>query len=51
LLSVKPRFPKTVEQIEEQLYVDDYLGGADNVPTAITTVGKTVTLFSEAHST
>jgi hypothetical protein len=49
LLSVKPRFPKTVEQIEEQLYVDDYLGGADNVPTAITTVGKTVTFFSEAQ--
>ncbi|XP_046445140.1 uncharacterized protein LOC124194797 [Daphnia pulex] len=49
LLSVKPRFQKTVEQIEEQLYVDDYLGGADNVPTAITTVGETVTLFSEAQ--
>jgi hypothetical protein len=49
LLSVKPRFPKTVEQIEEQLYVDDYLGGADNVTTAITTVGKAVTFFSEAQ--
>ncbi len=49
LLSVKSRFPTTVEQIEEQLYVDDYLGGADNVPTAITTVGETVTLFSEAR--
>ncbi len=49
MLSVKPRFQKTVEQIEEQLYVDDYLGGADNVPTAITTVGETVTLFSEAQ--
>ncbi|XP_045023195.1 uncharacterized protein LOC123467282 [Daphnia magna] len=49
LLSVKSRFSTTVEQIEEQLYVDDYLGGADNVPTAITTVEETVTLFSEAQ--
>ncbi|XP_045023784.1 uncharacterized protein LOC123468396 [Daphnia magna] len=48
-LSVKSRFSTTVEQIEEQLYVDDYLGGADNVPTAITTVEETVTLFSEAQ--
>ncbi|XP_045023718.1 uncharacterized protein LOC116934563 [Daphnia magna] len=49
LLSVKSRFSTTVEQIEEQLYVDDYLGGADDVPTAITTVEETVTLFSEAQ--
>jgi hypothetical protein len=49
LLSVKSRFPSTVEQIEENLYVDDYLGGADIVPTAITTVEETVTLFSEAQ--
>ncbi|XP_045034376.1 uncharacterized protein LOC123475569 [Daphnia magna] len=49
LLSVKSRFSTTVEQIEEQLYVDDYLGGADNVPTAITTVEETATLFSEAQ--
>jgi hypothetical protein len=27
LSSVKNRFPETVQQIEEQLYVDDYLGG------------------------
>jgi len=49
LLSVKSRFPETVEQIEKQLYVDDYLGGADDETKAITTVGETVTLFSEAQ--
>ncbi|XP_046640292.1 uncharacterized protein LOC124323580 [Daphnia pulicaria] len=49
LLSVKSTFPETVEQIEKQLYVDDFLGGADDKTTAVTTVGETVTLFSEAQ--
>ncbi len=35
LLSVKHRFPETVQQIEEQLYVEDYLGGADKEEKAI----------------
>ena len=48
LSSVKNRFPETVQQIEEQLYVDDYLGGADKKEKAIEMVEQTITLFSEA---
>nr|CAH0113738.1 unnamed protein product [Daphnia galeata] len=42
------KFPETVQQIEEQLYVDDYLGGADKEEKAIEMVEQTITLFSEA---
>ncbi len=34
LKSVESRFPDTVNQLMEQLYVDDYLGGADEIETA-----------------
>jgi hypothetical protein len=48
LLSVQSRFPETVEQLREQLYVDDYLGGADDEPAAIKRVEETDEIFKEA---
>ena len=32
--SLKTRFPETIEQLEKNLYVDDYLGGANDLPVA-----------------
>jgi hypothetical protein len=49
LLSVESRFPETVEQLREQLYVDDYLGGANDEPAAITRVEETDEIFKEAQ--
>jgi hypothetical protein len=48
LLSVQSRFPETVEQLREQLYVDDYLVGADDEPAAIKRVEETDEIFKEA---
>jgi hypothetical protein len=48
LLSVQSRFPETVEQLREQLYVDDYLGGADDELAAIKQVEETDEIFKEA---
>jgi hypothetical protein len=49
LKSVYSRYPDTVDQLMENLYVDDYLGGADEVETAKTRVNETNILFSEAQ--
>ncbi len=48
LLSVQSRFPETVEQLREQFYFDDYLGGADDEPAAIKRVEETDEIFKEA---
>jgi hypothetical protein len=49
LKSVKSRYPDTVNQLMKQLYVDDYLGGADEIKAAKTRVDETNTLFHEAQ--
>jgi hypothetical protein len=49
--SVYSRYPETVDQLMENLYVDAYLGGADEVETAKARVDETNILFSEANST
>ena len=41
-------FPDTVRQLREQLYVDDWLGGADSVDTAVTRILEAITMMSEA---
>jgi hypothetical protein len=48
-LSVKSKFPETVEQIEKQLYVDDYLGGADDETTAVKSALSTVFSVNQAY--
>jgi hypothetical protein len=49
LKSVKARFSDTVDQLMEQTYVDDYLGGANKIENAINRVEETNELFSEAQ--
>ena len=41
LKSVKSRYPDTVDQLMENLYVDDYLGGADEIEVAKRRVDET----------
>ncbi|KZS10474.1 Uncharacterized protein APZ42_025060 [Daphnia magna] len=38
----------TVKQLKEQIYVDDYLGGADSISTAKTRIPETKSIFQEA---
>lgn len=45
LKSVKSRFPGTVEQLMEQLYVDDYFGGTDSIEAAKQRVEETNAIF------
>jgi hypothetical protein len=46
--SVQSRYPETVNQLMEQLYVDDYLGGTEDVESAKRRVTETNIIFSEA---
>jgi hypothetical protein len=46
--SLKSRFPETIQQLEENLYVDDYLGGASNLSIAKKRVDETDEIFSDA---
>ncbi|XP_045033919.1 uncharacterized protein LOC123475376 [Daphnia magna] len=41
-------YSTTVRQLKEQIYVDDYLGGADNISTAKTRIQETKSIFQEA---
>ena len=47
LQSVQSRYPETVNQLIEQLYVDDYLGGTENFESAKKRVTETNIIFSE----
>ncbi|XP_045026421.1 uncharacterized protein LOC123470314 [Daphnia magna] len=45
---MKSIYSITVRQLKEQIYVDDYLGGADNISTAKTRIQETKSIFQEA---
>jgi hypothetical protein len=47
--SLKSRFPDTIEQLEKNLYVDDYLGGASDLTIAKQRVNETYDIFSDAQ--
>lgn len=47
--SLKSRFPDTIEQLEKNLYVDDYLGGASDLTIAKQRVDETYEIFSDAQ--
>jgi hypothetical protein len=47
--SLKSRFPDTIEQLEKNLYVDDYLGGACDLTIAKQRVDETYEIFSDAQ--
>ena len=49
LLSAQTKFPETVEQLLEQLYVDDYLGGTNKIEDANRRVDETTQKFQEAQ--
>ena len=43
------RYPDTVRQLREQLYVDDWIGGAKNLKLGIKTIKEARIIFSDAH--
>ncbi|XP_057381572.1 uncharacterized protein LOC130704107 [Daphnia carinata] len=45
---MEPLYSTTVKQLKEQIYVDDYLGGADSIPTAKNRIQETKAIFQEA---
>jgi len=47
--SLKSRFPETIEQLEKNLYVDDYLGGANDLSVAKQRIEETDEIFSCAQ--
>ena len=49
LLSAQNKFPETVEQLLEQLYVDDYLGGTNKIEETKRRVDETTEIFQEAQ--
>ena len=42
------RFPETVRQLREQLYVDDWLGGADSLEEAVQRIKEALIIFRDA---
>ncbi|XP_057365013.1 uncharacterized protein LOC130685709 [Daphnia carinata] len=45
---MEPLYSTTVKQLKEQIYVNDYLGGADSIPTAKNRIQETKAIFQEA---
>ena len=43
------KYPETTNQISQQLYVDDYLGGADTLSNAKKMINETSIIFSDAE--
>ena len=43
------KYPDRTDQLKHQLYVDDYLGGADDQKDAEKTINETLIIFQNAN--